>query len=309
MLTKEVVDNYTVIDNEPHNINAHIPVGKMRNGAPALISKKFVEADVRIVTGFIEPHFFAGFSGGPKGILPGVAYIDTIMANHRPENIAHPNATFGITEGNPLWEELRDVALKVGPTFLINVTLNEDRKITGIFAGDLIEAHKAGCEFVRKSAMQPVKELFDIVITTNSGYPLDLNLYQGIKGLSAAAKIVKQGGTIILACQCRDGVPYGSSYEEFLRSAKNPQELITMISGSDTVKPDQWQVQIQAQIQMKAQVYLYSSLPEDVVKSAHFIPCRNIEETINAIMKEQGEQLKIAVLPYGPLTIPYLATS
>src|SRR5262249_25603880 len=152
-------------------------------------------ADVRILTGFIEPHFFAGFSGGPKAIMPGVAGLKTVMSNHGAKNIGDPKAAFGITEGNPLLEELRDIAQRAGPNFLLNVTLNEQRAITNVFAGDLIEAHKTGIEYVRKSAMQRVKAPFDIVVTTNSGYPLDMNLYQGVKGMSAAARIVTTGGT------------------------------------------------------------------------------------------------------------------
>ena len=155
---------------------------------------------MRIVTGFIEPHFFAGFSGGVKGLVPGVAGLQTVMSNHGYQNLADPNATFGITLGNPLWEELRDIALRAGPSFVLNVTLNERRQITGVFAGDILLAHRKGCEFVRRSAMQKVEALYDIVVTTNSGYPLDLNLYQGVKGMSAGARIVKPGGLIILAC-------------------------------------------------------------------------------------------------------------
>src|SRR4030095_10894247 len=207
MLTPEVVRDYRVLNHDPENPAAHTEVGKMRDGTPALINRHVVEADVRIVTGFIEPHFFAGFSGGIKGIIPGTAALESVMANHGAKNIGDPNATFGITEGNPLWEELREVALRVGPTFVLNVTLNEQRQITAVFAGELLQAHKAGCEFVRQSAMQAVDAPYDVVVTTNSGYPLDLNLYQGVKGMSAGARIIKPGGTLILACECREGVP------------------------------------------------------------------------------------------------------
>src|SRR4030095_5788313 len=137
-----------------------------------------------------------------------------------------PHATFGVAEGNPLWEELRDIALRVGPSFLLNVTLNEQRGITGVFAGDLLAAHKAGFEFVRKSAMQKVKAPFDVVVTTNSGYPLDMNLYQGVKGMSAASRIVQEHGTIILACECREGVPAGSPLDKLLGEAYSSDEVL-----------------------------------------------------------------------------------
>src|SRR5207247_3472991 len=133
----------------------------------------YMEADVRILTGFIEPHFFAGFSGGPKGVLPSIAGADSVLTNHGYAMIAHPNATWGVTEGNPIWEEMREVALRTNPTFLLNVTLNSAREITSVFAGDMLAAHAAGCAFVKEHAMAAVAAPFDVVITTNSGYPLD----------------------------------------------------------------------------------------------------------------------------------------
>jgi nickel-dependent lactate racemase len=306
-LGAEVVAHYRVVDNEPNNDAAHVPVGVMHDGTPALLNRHFVTADVRIVTGFIEPHFFAGFSGGPKGIMPGVAHLRSIMSNHDARNIGHPNATFGRTDGNPLWEEMRDVALRGGPAFLLNVTLNDQRQITGVFAGDLLGAHRAGTELVRQAAMQAVPTLFDIVVTTNSGYPLDLNLYQGVKGMSAAARIIKPGGLMILACECSDGLPPGSAYERLLHSTSNPEALLQMLAGLPHVQPDQWQVQIQGQIQQKAEVLVYSTLPDEAVRAAHLQPCHDIAETIRRKISQSNPSARIAVLPQGPLTIPYVA--
>ncbi|MFH0848367.1 MAG: nickel-dependent lactate racemase [archaeon] len=306
MLTPNVVANYSVLNNESKNRNAYIQLGTMRDGTPALINRHVVEADIRIVTGFIEPHFFAGFSGGVKGIVPGTAAFETIMSNHGAHNIGHPNACFGLTDGNPLWEELRDVALRVGPSFLLNVTLNEQRQITAVFAGDLTQAHKCGCEFVRESAMQKVTAPFDIVIITNSGYPLDLNLYQGVKGMSAAARIVKPGGTIILACECREGVPPNSPYDRLLRRVKNLEEFLSLTAQPGFAHADQWEVQIQAQVQRKAQVLVYSSLSDEIIRAAHLTPCHDISaETVNRL-KHLNSDARVAVLPQGPLTIPYL---
>src|SRR6185369_6559097 len=207
---------------------AHVQLGTTRDGTPALINRHVVDADVRIVTGFIEPHFFAGFSGGIKGICPGTAALQTVMSNHGASNIGDPNATFGVNQGNPLWEELRDIALRVGSSFLLNVTLNEQRQITRVFAGDILEAHRKGTEFVRSSAMQKVEAPFDVVVTTNSGYPLDLNLYQGVKGMSAGARIIKPGGTLILACECSEGVPANSPLDKLLHSASSSEEILAM---------------------------------------------------------------------------------
>jgi len=307
MLTPAVVHNYRVLNHEPENPDALAQLGTTRDGTPALINRHVIEADVRIVTGFIEPHFFAGFSGGVKGIMPGVAGLETVMSNHGAKNIGDPQSTFGVTEGNPLWEELRDIALRVGPSFLLNVSLNEDRRITGVFAGDLLAAHKVGCEFVRKSAMQKFAAPFDVVVTTNSGYPLDQNLYQGVKGMSAGARVIKEGGTLILACECREGVPAQSPLDQLLRSASGPEEILAMLATPGFVRPEQWQAQIQSLIQRKARVLIYSSLPDEIIRAAHLTPCHDIAAAVQGCLTSHHNGARVAALPQGPLTIPYLA--
>ena len=307
LLTAEVARNYRVINHDAEDPAELTQFGTMRDGTPALINRHLAEADVRIITGFIEPHFFAGFSGGIKGIIPGCGGLRSIMSNHGYKNIGDPKATFGVTIGNPLWEELREVALRVGPSFLLNVSLNEHRAITGVFAGDLIEAHRTGYEFVRHSAMQKVKSPFEIVVTTNSGYPLDLNLYQGVKGMSAGARILQKGGLLILACECREGIPPKSPLEALLRSASSSEEILAMLSTPGFVRPEQWQAQIQALIQRQAEVMIYSTLPEEIVRSAFLKSCKDIGAAVRERLAALGPEARVAVLPQGPLTIPYLA--
>jgi nickel-dependent lactate racemase len=307
MLTPEVVRDYRVLNHEPENPAAHVQFGTTRDGTPALINRHVAEADVRIVTGFIEPHFFAGFSGGIKGICPGTAALQTVMSNHGAKNIGDPNATFGVLDGNPLWEELRDIALRVGPSFVLNVTLNEERQITSVFAGDVIKAHKTGSEFVRQSAMQRVEAPFDVVVTTNSGYPLDMNLYQGVKGMSAGARIIKPGGTLILAAECREGVPTGSPLDQLLRSVSSPEEILATLAAPGFVRPEQWQAQIQALVQRKARVLIYSTLPDKMVRACHLNACHDISAEVKKCLEACGSEARVAVLPQGPLTIPYLA--
>ena len=307
MLTREVVANYRVLNHEPENPEALVQVGTTADGTPALLNRHIVEAALRIITGFIEPHFFAGFSGGVKGIMPGCAGLETVMSNHGAKNIGDPQATFGVTEGNPLWEELRDIALKTGPSFLLNVTLNEQRDITNVFAGDIIEAHKTGCVFVKKSAMQPVEQPFDIVVTTNSGYPLDLNLYQGVKGMSAGARVLKEGGTLILAAECREGVPDGSPLDDLLRSAGSIEEILAMLSTPGFVRPEQWQAQIQALVQRRAEVLVCCELDDATLRACHLAPCADINAEVAKRLAKLGPDARVAVLPQGPLTIPYLA--
>jgi len=307
MLTPEVVANYRVLNHEPENPKALVQVGTTADGTPALLNRHIVEADLRIITGFIEPHFFAGFSGGVKGIMPGCAGLETVMSNHGAKNIGDPQATFGVTVGNPLWEELRDIALKTGPSFLLNITLNEQRDITNVFAGDIIEAHKTGCVFVKKSAMQPLEQPFDIVVTTNSGYPLDLNLYQGVKGMSAGARVLKEGGTLILAAECREGVPDGSPLDDLLRSAGSIEEILAMLSTPGFVRPEQWQAQIQALVQRRAEVLVCCELDDATLRACHLAPCADISAEVAKRLAKLGADARVAVLPQGPLTIPYLA--
>ena len=307
MLTPEVVANYRVLNHEPENPKALVQVGTTADGTPALLNRHIVEADLRIITGFIEPHFFAGFSGGVKGIMPGCAGLETVMSNHGAKNIGDPQATFGVTVGNPLWEELRDIALKTGPSFLLNITLNEQRDITNVFAGDIIEAHKTGCVFVKKSAMQPLEQSFDIVVTTNSGYPLDLNLYQGVKGMSAGARVLKEGGTLILAAECREGVPDGSPLDDLLRSAGSIEEILAMLSTPGFVRPEQWQAQIQALVQRRAEVLVCCELDDATLRACHLAPCADITAEVAKRLAKLGADARVAVLPQGPLTIPYLA--
>ena len=175
-----------------------------------------------------------------------------------------------------------------------------------MFAGDLIEAHKVGIEFVRQSAMQKVKSPFELVLTTNSGYPLDLNLYQGVKGMSAGGRIIQEGGTLILACECREGVPTDSPLDHLLRSASSPEEILAMLSTPGFVRPEQWQAQIQALIQRKAKVLVYSSLPDEIIRACHLTPCHDIEAAVRTELPRFGPEARVAVLPQGPLTIPYL---
>ena len=307
MLGPAITTRYRVVNHECERDADMVQFGVTRSGVPALINRLAAEADVRILTGFIEPHFFAGFSGGPKALMPGVAGLKTIVSNHGAENIGSPQATFGINEGNPIWDEMLEIAERVGRSFLLNVSLNEERQVTGVFAGDLRLAHRRGREFVRESAMQPVDAPFDVVITTNSGYPLDLNLYQGGKGLSAAALITKPGGTIILAAECREGVPAGSPFDRLLRDANSPAELLARIAAPGFSWPEQWAPHIQTLIQSRARVLLHSSMPDDLVRAALLEPCPDIGAEVFAQVRRIGRSARVAVLPWGPLTIPYIA--
>jgi len=297
---------YRIIQHDAWDPAHLVAVTANRTGRMVRVNRWYMEADIRILTGFIEPHFFAGFSGGPKAVLPAIADIDSVMDNHSAAMIADLQSTWAVTGGNPIWEEMFAVADATHPTFLLNVALNKNKEITSVFAGDLLKAHTAGTEYVRKSAMQPIQEPFDVVITSNSGYPLDLNLYQAVKGMSAAALVTREGGDILLAAECWDGIPSHGQYARLLREADSYQDLYNRIMTPGFRAPDQWQAQIQARIQMKARVHVYSSgLTDQELEDAKVIPCRSIEGTIAEILA-RNPQASIGILPEGPQTVPYL---
>ncbi|MCF8566853.1 nickel-dependent lactate racemase [Alicyclobacillus tolerans] len=306
MLGDRVVDNVKIINHHCHNKDELVNLGTSRFGCDVYLNKAYVEADFRIVTGFIEPHFFAGFSGGPKGVMPGIAGIETILTFHNARMIGDPLSTWGNLEHNPLQEMTREVNLMCKPSFMVNVTLNKAKDITGVFAGELFEAHAAGCEFAKRHAMIPVDHRFDVVLTSNSGYPLDQNLYQAVKGMSAAHQIVKQGGTIVCTSECSDGIPDHGNFAQILKMRKTPSELLEMIENPAFQKFDQWQVQKQAVIQVWSDVYIYSSLSDDDVRNAMLLPTHDINATLKKLEEKYGPNMTVAVLPMGPQTIPYV---
>ena len=307
MLGLDILARYRVVNHDARNAAILDPAGTTSTGVSVLLNREFLQADVRITTGFVEPHFFAGFSGGPKMVAPGLAGLATVMTLHDARRIGHPSATWGITEGNPIHDDVREIARMVGVHFAVDVTLNRDQKITAAFAGDLFAEHRAACAHVKKTAMRGVPAPFDVVLTTNSGYPLDQNLYQAVKGMSAAAKIVKPGGTIICAAECRDGLPAHGSYGAVLASAPTPAALLAMIDSPGYSVPDQWQVQIQAQIQAKADVRVKTSgLRPEELRAAHFTPIEDVSLAVREAMQQAGPAATLCVLPQGPQTIPYL---
>jgi lactate racemase len=307
MLGPDIARRYRVVNHDSRAPSSLVSFGRTSTGVPVVLNRAWLDADVRITTGFVEPHFFAGFSGGPKMVAPGLAGLETVLVLHNAARIAHPNATWGITEGNPVHDDVREIARMVGVHFSVDVTLNRDQRITAVFVGDLFDEHRAACAAAKQAAMQPVDAPFDVVLTTNSGYPLDQNLYQAVKGMSAAAKIAKPGGTIICAAECRDGLPSHGSYGEVLASQPSPERLLAMITAPGYSVPDQWQVQIQAQIQVKARVLVKADgLAPDRLKAAHFTPVDDVGTAVRESLRAAGPGATLCVLPQGPQTIPYL---
>jgi nickel-dependent lactate racemase len=309
MLGEEVVRRFRIVQNDAYDPDAHAQVGTTPDGNEVWIHKQYLRCDVRVLTGFIEPHFFAGFSGGGKACMPGLAAAETILRNHCARHMDHPQATWAVTHGNPIWDGIRTATRLAGPSFLLNVALNRDKRITGVFVGDLDGAHERGCAFVKQQATVPVPTAYDIVITSNAGYPLDLNLYQAVKGMSAAARIVRQGGAIVVAADCWDGIPEHGRYQQLLYEAANPRMLLEKVRSDQGRCQDAWQAQVHALVCEKAEVHLFShNLTDEQIERALLRPCRDIGATVERLLGVYGRDASICVLPEGPQTIPYIAT-
>jgi lactate racemase len=307
MLGRDIHQTFTVVNHDSRDPSTLGRAGMTSTGVEVFLNRAWLDADIRITTGFVEPHFFAGFSGGPKMVAPGLAGLKTVMTLHDVHHIGHPLATWGVTEGNPVHDDVREIARMVPVHFAIDVTLNREQQITAAFAGNVFAEHRAACAHAKATAMRQVPAPFDLVVTTNSGYPLDQNLYQAVKGMSAAAKIVKSGGTIICAAECRDGLPSHGSYGAVLASAPSPAKLLEMIAAPGYSVPDQWQVQVQALIQTKADVLVKTNgLGPEQVRAAHFTPIDDVASAVQDTLRRAGAGATLCVLPQGPQTIPYL---
>lgn len=310
MLGDEIVERYRVVNHDARAESSLTRVGETANGIPVWLNREWVEADVRITTGFVEPHFFAGFSGGPKMVAPGLAGLETTMVLHDARHVGHPKATWGVTEGNPIHDDVREIARMTGVDFAFDVTLNGEKQITAAFAGELFTEHRAARENSMREAMREVSEPFDVVVTTNSGFPLDQNLYQSIKGMSAAAKIVRDGGVIVCAAECRDGLPDHGAYADLLKRRSSPDELLEMVHEPGFAEPDQWQIQVQSQIQKRASVLVKTSfLSPRALRAAHFEPIDDVSAAARSALRDAGAGARLCVLPRGPQTIPYIRST
>jgi lactate racemase len=307
MIGAEFARTCRVVCHDARDNSSLVDLGQTSGGVRVLLNRGWVESDFKITTGFVEPHFFAGFSGGPKMVAPGLAGLETVMTLHDATRIADPRSTFGVIEGNPIHTDIREISRMTGVDFSVDVTLNRDQKITAAFAGDLFLEHAAACASAKDKVMRAVDAPFDVVLTTNSGYPLDQNLYQAVKGMSAAVKIVKDGGTIICAAECRDGIPEHGAYRDLLTTRDSPRELLKMIMTPGFSRPDQWQVQIQAQIQIKARVLVKADgLSTEQLRAAKFEAVEDVGMGVRKALEAAGPDATLCVLPQGPQTVPYL---
>lgn len=307
MLGPAIARTYRVVNHNAHDPSGLAYAGQSPMGYPIHFAKDYAEADRRIIMGFIEPHFMAGFSGGYKAVMPGIASIDAIMHYHGAPVIGDPNSTWGELENNPTQRHVRAGGSLLPIDFCINVTLNASKQITRYFCGETLAAHRAGCAFSKSTAMAACAHAFPIVVTTNSGYPLDQNLYQTVKGMCAAARIITDQGLILAAARCNDGFPEHGNFRTLLYESKSPTELFNRIMSPGFSIFDQWQVQLMAMVQMKARVGVFCEMPAEELRRAHLLPVTDLRVAIDAELNRIGRDAPVAILPEGPLTIPYLA--
>ncbi|MBQ6351817.1 MAG: nickel-dependent lactate racemase [Lentisphaeria bacterium] len=279
--------------------------GTLPSGGRLILDRRIMECDLLVAEGFIEPHFFAGFSGGRKSVLPGVASRVTVLANHCAEFIESPFARTGILENNPIHRDMVYAARRAKLGFIVNTVIDGEKRIVRAFAGDMEQAHLVGAEFCRKQAHIEVPEA-DIVITSNGGYPLDMNVYQSVKGMTAAEAVCREGGVIIMVAGCSDGHG-GESFHAALKAASSPEEILERVKSvpRDATTPDQWQYQIMARVLKRFKVVMYApECPAELLKDMMVTPASSPADALARAFAPCGKDAKVAVLPDGVSVIP-----
>lgn len=277
-----------------------VKIGTLPSGGECIINQLVVDADLVVAEGFIEPHFFAGYSGGRKSVLPGIASRTTVLANHCSEFIAHPAARTGVLEGNPIQRDMVWAGRAAKLAFILNVVIDEKKEAIYAVAGDFEEAHAAGCAFLSSLCKVDAKPA-DIVISTNGGYPLDQNIYQAVKGMTAAEATVKQGGVIIMLAKSNDGHGGKDFYHQMADEADIGKTLQVFLDRSrNQTEPDQWQTQIFIRVLQKARVIYVSDAPDQMVRDLHMIPAHSLEEAMRLAEELVGSpEATVTAIPDG----------
>ena len=303
---QEIAREYRIENHHGQSLDEHTFLGTSPRGVPVWIDTHYVEADLKITTGLIEPHLMAGFSGGRKLICPGIAALETIKVWHGPDFLEDPRADCGRLDGNPVHEESTWIGRHTGCDFIVNVIINTDRSPLKFVAGDMEQAFLEGVDFCRQVVVDTVSEPVDIVVTSCAGYPLDTTFYQAVKGLTGALPIVKQGGTIIMAASMSEGI--GSpEFEQLFDENSDLESFVERITGTDYFVMDQWQLEELAKVRRKAKVKLISDgLPAETINRLFVESAATVEEAVSDSLEEYGEDARIAVIPKGPYVLAQL---
>jgi len=301
---EEIVSKEKIIIHDSRDKESMVKVGVLPSGGDLYLNRVAIETDLLIAEGFIEPHFFAGFSGGRKSVLPGIAAAESIKSNHCAQQIAHPCSRTGILKDNPIHQDMLYAAQQAKLAFILNVVINKKKEIIKAFAGDSVQAHEEGCRYVNElSRVEKIPA--DIVVVTNGGYPLDQNVYQAVKGMTAAEATCKENGVIIMIAACNDGHG-GESFYENLRQAKSPQELldrINKIKQEDTLS-DQWEFQILARVLSKHTVIMVTDMCDPkLIEDMHMKHAGSFKEALDMAFELKGKDAKVVVIEDGVSTI------
>ena len=297
---EEIVKNEKIHIHDCDDRDNLINIGNLPSGSPCEINKIAIEADLLVAEGFIEPHFFAGFSGGRKSVLPGVAGRSTVLGNHCSEFIADPNARTGILDGNPLHKDMLWAAKKANLAYIVNVILNAEKETIFAVAGDVDEAHKAGTTFLNDLCRVHAVPA-DIVISTNGGYPLDQNVYQAVKGMTAAEATVKENGVIIMLARSNDGIGGDHFYHQLADEPNIDKTMALFMSrGKNETVPDQWQTQVMLRVLKRASVIYVSEMDDETISKMHMIPASDISDAISKAKDIlENNEPKIVAIPDG----------
>ena len=306
MVGRWVAEHYRVENHHGKDRAEHTYLGRSPRGLPVWIDSRYIRAQLKITTGLIEPHFMAGYSGGRKLICPGIAHQDTILAWHSPAFLEHPSARAGSLDGNPVHEENSWVARRAGCNFIVNTALDAQRRILAVVAGDQERAWRAGVEFVEQLVVDSVPQPVDIVVTSSAGYPLDTTYYQSIKGMVAAAPIVKPGGTIIIAASMSEGIG-SSDFQRIFREFPTLDAFMERLLSGQSSIPDQWQVEELAKARRQAKIKVVTDgLPAETLRKLYVDSAPSVEAAVAEALAEYGPQATIAVIPKGPYVLATL---
>jgi nickel-dependent lactate racemase len=307
LVGRRIAEHYRIENHHGTVLAEHTYLGASPRGVPIWIDSRYVDAELKITTGLIEPHLMAGFSGGRKLVCPGIAALETVKVWHGPDFLEHPRADCGLLEGNPVHEENTWIARHTGCDFILNVVIDAERRPLCFVAGDMEQAFLKGVEFVRQVVVDTLPQPADIVVTSSAGYPLDTTFYQAVKGLTGALPVVKQGGTIILAASLSEGI--GSrEFQQLFKENASLEGFVERILGKDYFVMDQWQLEELAKVRRKARVKVVSDgLPAETIDSLFVESAPSVEQAVADSLADYGPAATIAVIPKGPYVLAQVA--
>lgn len=306
MVGEAIVRDYRIENHDARDAASHIDLGTSPRGVPMLVDRRFVEAELRITTALIEPHFMAGYSGGRKSVCPGICSLETVKVWHGPRFIGHERSEAGVLDGNPEHEEALFIARRARVDFIVDVTLDEARRVTGVFAGDLEQAWLAGVRSVESVVRATLPEPVDVVITSSAGYPLDLTFYQAVKGIVGALPILRPGGTVIVAARCAEGIG-SAEFRRILLETEDLGEFVARTYEPGFFIPDQWEAHELWKAVRRAEVLCYTEgIPPETLARCFVTPIASVEAGIAQALARHGPEARIAVIPRGPYVVAAL---